>query len=202
MNWWRVPGLAWVLACALVCVPALWVGVTPLNQPGSWHEWALRPTLGWQQPVWVLWTAAWLHGSAQHLALNALGLSVLAGLGWQWRLSPGWAACLLLAWPLCQLGLLLDPRLTLYLGASAFLHAGVTLWLFAARPSLNRVGFGLALLALLGKVAWEAWSAWGAGPTLIRSGADVPLAPWSHVSGVTVGLLLAGIHGAQTRDIA
>ncbi len=206
MKLWRVPGLAWVLVCAMVCLPAACVGVAPLNHPDQWpsalHALVLRPSMGWHQPLWALWTAAWLHGSDQHLTLNLLGLTILAGMGWHWRLAPGWAVCLLLAWPLCHLVLLLDPRLTFYLGASAFLHAGLILWLFAARPSLNRVGFGLALLALMGKVAWEAGASWGAGPTLVRAGADVPLAPWAHVSGVTVGLLLAGIRGAQTRDIA
>jgi len=205
MKPWRAPGLAWVLVCAMVCLPAAWLGVAPLNQPSLWSPvWqalVLRPSMGWHQPLWALWTAAWLHGSAQHLTLNLLGLGFLAGMGWHWRLASGWAVCLWLAWPLCHLGLLLDPRLTLYLGASAFLHAGLSLWLFAARPSLSKAGFGLALLVLLAKVAWEAGASWGAGPTLVRAGADVPLAPWSHVSGVAVGLLLAGIHGAQTRDI-
>lgn len=208
MKVWRKPGLAWVLVCLMVLLPALWSGLFfpvdlaagPAGWPAQAHPWLLRPSLGWRQPVWVCWTSAWLHGSAQHLAFNALGLILLAGMGWRLGLALGWAVCLFLAWPLVQVGLWLDPRLTHYVGASAFLHAGLVIGLVAGRSVLAPLIWRLALVALLGKVAWEAASVWGQGPTLWRAGTDVPLAVWSHVSGVTVGLVLAGIHGAQTRD--
>lgn len=207
MKVWRKPGLAWVLVCLMVLLPALCLGLIfqiDLAQPGAWPEqvrpWVLRPSLGWAQPAWAYWTSAWLHGSAQHLAVNALGLLLLAVMGWRLGLAAGWAACLFLAWPLVHVGLLLDPRLTHYVGASAFLHAGLVIALVAGRSALGPLIWRSALLALTGKVAWEAASVWGQGPTLLRAGADVPVAVWSHVSGVMLGLALAGIHGSQTRD--
>ena len=198
------PGLAWVLVCALVGLPAACLGWAPLSEPAQWpplwQSLVLRPDAGWHQAPWVLWTTAWLHGSERHLWLNLLGLLTLAFMGWRARLPGPWALRLSLAWPWTHLALLLDPRLTHYIGASGFLHAGLVLWLAATWGSLGARGkwvWGLALAALVAKVAWEVAASWGGGPTLLRPGADVPLAVWAHVSGVTAGLLLAGIHGAQ-----
>jgi hypothetical protein len=200
------PGLAWGLVCLSILVPSALLGWAPLNEPGlwpqAWQHLALRPVAGWHQAPWVLWTTAWLHGSGRHLAFNLVGLSLLALMGWRNQLGTAWAFMLFLAWPLTHLALLLDPRLTHYMGASGVLHAGLVLWLFAARGAIGMRVFVAVLLAVLAKVAWEAASSLGGGPTVFRPGADLPLAPWAHVSGVTAALLLAGIHGAQRRHTA
>jgi len=200
------PGLAWGLVCLASLVPSALLGWAPLNEPGLWpevwHHLVLRPAAGWHQAPWVWWSAAWLHGSERHLAFNVVGLALLALMGWRTRVGTSWALMLLLAWPMTHLALLLDPRLMHYMGASAVLHAGLVLWLFAARPAIGTRVFAAMVFLVLVKVAWEATSSLGGGPTLIRPGADLPLAPWAHVSGVTVGLLLAGIHGAQRQHAA
>lgn len=195
------PGLAWGLVCLAIFLPAAALGWAPLGEPAlwpqAWQHLVLRPAAGWHQAPWVLWSTAWLHGSERHLVFNLLGLVVLAAMGWRIRLSTVWAFMLLLAWPLTHLALLLDPRLTHYMGASGVLHAGLVLWLVAARCRVGTPLFGVALAAVLVKVAGEAAASLGGGPTVFRPGADLPLAVWAHVSGVTAGLLLAGIHGAQ-----
>jgi membrane associated rhomboid family serine protease len=201
MNLWRLPGLAWGLVCLALAVPAVALGWAPLNEPAQWppiwQHLVLRPPAAWQQAPWVFWTTAWLHGSEHHFAFNLIGLALLAAMGWRLRLGAAWAFALFLAWPLTHLALLLDPRLTHYMGASGVLHAGLVLWLVAARQRLGMRVFLVALALVLAKVAWEAAASLGSGPALIRPGADLPVAVWAHVSGVAAGLLLAGIHGAQ-----
>jgi len=200
------PGLPWVGVCLALAAPAVFLGWAPLSEPAqwppAWQHLVLRPAAGWQQAPWVFWTTAWLHGSERHLVFNLLGLTVLAAMGWRTRLGPMWAFMLWLAWPLTHLALLLDPRLTHYMGASGVLHAGLVLWLVAARQRLGMRVFRLALGAVLVKVAWEAASSLSGGLAVNRPGADIPVAVWAHVSGVTLGLLLAGIHGAQRHHTA
>lgn len=200
---WLAPGVAWLLVGLAVLGPILWVGWLPMDHPEQWSPSGaaliLRPPQGWQQPPWVWWSAAWVHGSAQHWLLNALGVLLISGVGVWLRMPTSLAVAWALSWPLGHACLLLDPRLTFYVGASGVLHAGVAVLGFGIWQTGQRRLAGALLLALTLKVGHEAWLGWPGGATLVRVGADVPVAWLAHVSGVLSGLFIAGIHGASRR---
>jgi hypothetical protein len=79
------------------------------------------------------------------------------------------------------------------------LHAGVAVLGVGIWQTGQRRLAGALLLALALKVGHEAWLGWPGGATLVRVGADVPVAWLAHVSGVLSGLFIAGIHGASRR---
>lgn len=200
---WLAPGVAWLLVGLAVLGPILGVGWLPMDHPEQWSPSGaaliLRPPQGWQQPPWVWWSAAWVHGSAQHWLFNALGVLLISGVGAWLRMPTPLAVAWLLSWPLGHACLLLDSRLTFYMGASGVLHAGVAVLGVGLWQTGQRRLAGALLLALTLKVGHEAWLGWPGGATLVRVGADVPVAWLAHVSGVLSGLFLAGIHGASRR---
>ena len=180
------PGKAWALLCALLAKLSLFA-------------WFLAPAaaLDWQldrigaQP-WRVWSAALVHLSLLHLAANLAGCGVLALLGWRAALPLRAAGAWLLAWPLTQLGLLLQPSLSRYAGLSGVLHAGVAI---AALVLIARTGrerwLGLAVAAgLAAKLALES----PLGPALRAvPGFDFAVAPFAHLSGAIAGLLAWGL---------
>lgn len=177
--WW------WRLATA-------WGGATLL----AW--WLPAPLLDWQPALaiaqpWRAFSAAFVHWSALHLGANLAGLAVVAALGVAARLPRAAAAAWAAAWPLTQLGLLLQPALAHYGGLSGVLHAGVAVaacWLVMdARGARRAVGIalGLGLLAKLGLE--EPW-----GPPLRQGGGwDIATAPLAHATGAAAGLLCAAL---------
>lgn len=178
------PGRAWCgVALALAFGAVLAVGV-----PATLLDW--QPALAWREP-WRAWSAAFVHYSALHLAANACGLALVAALGAAMyaprRLALAWLA----AWPLTQLGLLLQPALLHYGGLSGVLHAGVAVAALhlAWRGARGERWIGAALLCgLTLKVLSEA--PWGAAlrhPT----GWDIAVAPAAHAWGLVAGVLCA-----------
>ena len=150
-----------------------------------------QPALALAQP-WRALSAIGVHYSQLHLLANLAGAAAVGALGVA-ACAPrsaawAWAA----AWPLTQLGLLVEPALVHYGGLSGVLHAGVAviavvlLWPPSA-PTRRRVG--LALLAGLAvKVVSEApW----AEPLRHSAGSDIAVAPLAHASGALAGLLCA-----------
>lgn len=200
---WLAPGVAWLLVGLAVLGPILWVGWLPMDHPEQWPSTAaalvLRPPQGWQQLPWVWWSAAWVHGSAQHWLFNALGVLLISGGGAWLRMPTSLAVAWALSWPLGHACLMLDPRLTFYMGASGVLHAGVAVLGVGIWQTGQRRLAGALLLALALKVGHEAWLGWPGGATLVRGGVDVPVAWLAHVSGALSGLFIAGIHGASRR---
>lgn len=200
---WQVPGACWLLVGLAVLGPTLWVGWQPLTQPEQWPSYGsamvLRPPDGWRQPPWVWWSAAWVHGSAQHWLFNVLGVLLVAGAGAWLRMPTPLAVAWALSWPLGHVCLVLDPRLTFYMGASGVLHAGVAVLAVGIWQAGQRRLAGAMVLALALKIGHEIWLGWYGGAALIRTGADVPVAWLAHVSGGLSGLFLAGIHGASRR---
>jgi rhomboid family GlyGly-CTERM serine protease len=158
--------------------------------------WAPSALLDWQpdrafHEPWRLITAAWVHWSPMHLVANAAGVAVVAALGMAARLPSAAAAALALAWPLTHAGLLLQPALAHYGGASGVLHAAVAVaavWLIVTERSRRRA-LGAAIAAgLLVKVLQEApW----AGPLAHPSGWDIATAPIAHASGAAAGVACA-----------
>ncbi|TDP88513.1 hypothetical protein EV672_101665 [Aquabacterium commune] len=221
----------WWALCLALALPTLllnaalrtWLpqGSVPLDMavtgwPPLAQALVMRPDAGLAQPVWVWWTTAWLHGSPPHLLRNLAGLALMAALGTLLRPSRPAALAGWLAWPLTQLGMLMQPSLGSYVGLSGVLHAGVTvLALHAAMapsrqpmprtllhplprtlsplaPSVTglRLG-GLALLsALAAKILME--NPWGQALVASTSSA-INVAPWAHLSGCAAGALVTGL---------
>lgn len=172
-----------------------WLGLAGLLAAGSLAlggaetaRWDWQPALAWQEP-WRDWTAALLHWSPQHLRMNLLGTVLMAVLGWRAAMQPTDALAWALAWPLTQLGLLMQPALGHYAGLSGVLHAGaaiVACRLLRSRPARSRRIGGFLALGMLAKLAME--SPWR-GTTQAAAGLDFSLAPLAHVSGAVMGLL-------------
>jgi hypothetical protein len=129
-----------------------------------------------------------------HLVANLVGIGVVAWLGHAARLPAAAAAAWALAWPLTHAGLLAQPALAHYGGASGVLHAAVAVaacWL-GARGERGRVRLIGALIGggLLLKLVLEA--PWGA-PLARPSGWDIAISPWAHASGAAMGALCAAL---------
>lgn len=132
----RVDGMAWVMLAGLLCLGALVVtaisaegGATaaaaPITQALDWQA-----ALGLREP-WRLWTCAWVHWSAAHLAVNLAGGAVVAFVGWRARLTATAAVAWCVAWPVTQVMMAaigperLAAAMPHYGGLSGVLHAGV-----------------------------------------------------------------------------
>jgi hypothetical protein len=63
------------------------------------HRWDWEPAVAASQP-WRAFTAAWVHLSLGHLAMNILACFTLAALGWAGGLPRSAALAWLLAWPM------------------------------------------------------------------------------------------------------
>ena len=177
--------------------PAAWAGLCLIlgalallgwGRERSGLDW--QPALAASQP-WRAWTAVAVHYSGLHLLANLAGAVLVATLGVTARVGGREVVALLIAWPLTQAGLLVQPALANYGGLSGVLHAavavvGVQLLLAQPGPARRRV-IGAALLAgLLLKVLIEA--PWGA-PLRHPEGWDIAVAPLAHASGAVAGLL-------------
>jgi len=188
------PGHAWGGLAALLAALAL----AGWGMPREAIDW--QPTLALTQP-WRSFSAIGVHYSTQHLLANLAGAAAVGVLGIAARAPSSAAWAWAIAWPLTQLGLLVEPALVHYGGVSGVLHAGVAvisvvlLW----RPDApTRRWVGLALLAgLVVKVLLEA--PWGA-PLRHPGGIDIAVAPLAHASGLLAGLLCATV--AQLADRA
>ena len=185
--------MAWLGLAGLLAAGSLALGGA---EPSRW-DW--QPGLAWQEP-WRDWTAALLHWSPQHLHMNLLGTVLMAALGWRAAMRPADTLAWALAWPLTQLGLLMQPALWHYAGLSGVLHAGVAIvacrLLSTPRPARSRRIGGLLALGMVAKLLLE--SPWR-GATQAVPGLDFSLAPLAHVSGAVMGVLCFVLCGALLR---
>ena len=131
-----IDGRAWVLLAALLCGGAVVVsaicaegGGLPAASPVARAlDW--QPAIGLREP-WRLFTAAWVHWSLAHLAINLAGGAVVAFVGWRARLEAAAAWAWLVAWPLTQVAMAalgaerIGAVMPHYGGLSGVLHAGV-----------------------------------------------------------------------------
>lgn len=175
------PRHPWLLLCAGLATTSLLAWPAP------------REILDWQPSLlatepWRALTAAFVHWTPLHLAANLAGCAVLALLGARARLEARQAAAGLIALPLTQLGLLLQPELLRYGGLSGELHAlaAIAALTLLTRPGRERwVGAGITL-GLVAKLALEQ----PLGPALrVTDGFDFPVAPFAHLSGAVAGAL-------------
>lgn len=177
------PGGAWLALALLLAAASLLAWGQPPGrldwQPGRWLD----------EP-WRNWTAAFVHWTALHLGVNALGCLLVGALGAAAALPPRAALAWVLAWPLVHLGLLIEPGLRHYGGLSGLLHAGVAVvgcWL-AVRAQGRRRMIALALLlGLAVKLVAEA----AGGLALVQPpGWDFAVAPLAHATGAVAGAAL------------
>jgi rhomboid family GlyGly-CTERM serine protease len=172
-----------------------WLALTALFMLTSLIAWPVnhqtldwQPTLAFTQP-WRAFTAACVHYSPMHLAANLIGAVLLGAFGWAAQAPRRMAIAWLIAWPLTQFGLLVQPSLLHYGGLSGVLHAGVVIvcvhLMWQGTSTQRRVG-GATLMVVLVKVLLEApWQ----GPLSRPAEWDIAVAPMAHASGVAAGLL-------------
>ena len=188
----RPSTLAWwsVAAClALGALAARWFA----DQKLDW-----QPGLAAAQP-WRWWTGAWVHWSWGHLAANLAGTALIAALGARARADRADAWAWFAAWPITQLGLLMQTALQHYGGLSGVLHAGVVIAAIGLlqRESGSRRAVGALIVAgVVLKVALEQpWQ----GALRHTPGWSIAIAPAAHLSGAIAGLL-CGLAAAAWRS--
>jgi rhomboid family GlyGly-CTERM serine protease len=135
---------------------------------------------------WRLITGHFVHGSTQHLLLNAVGLGLVAALFPREYSLRGWLLILAGSLVIIDLGfVLLEPQLEWYVGLSGVLHGALAAGAIGWWKHESKL-LAVALTALLvGKLAWEQWQ--GALPL---SG-DMPVVVDAHLYGA-IGGALAG----------
>ncbi len=195
----------WVAMAAALCAGSLIAFVLERHGMATGASAALgldwQPALFESQP-WRAWTAAFVHYSDRHLLANLAGALAVAALGLTARVPRRSVVAWALAWPLAQVGLLMQPGLQHYGGLSGVLHAGVavtaTHWLWSRSPARRRIGLAVLaglLIKLLSETPW-------AGVTSHPPGWDISVAPGAHVSGVLVGwglsVLAEALHSGLT----
>ena len=159
-----------------------------------------QPSLALTQP-WRAFSAAFVHYSPMHLGANLVGAALVGLFGWAARAPCRMTIAWLIAWPLTQFGLLVQPKLLHYGGLSGVLHAGVIVvcvhLMFQGTGTQRRVGWA-TLLVVSAKVLLEApWQ----GPLSHPAEWDIAVAPMAHASGVVsglfMGLLMAGLRRSE-----
>ncbi|HEU5297571.1 MAG TPA: rhombosortase [Burkholderiaceae bacterium] len=157
-----------------------------------------QPGLAASQP-WRCWTAAWVHWSDGHRWANVAAAALVAALGWRASCDRFDALAWFAAWPLTQLGLLLQPGLAHFGGLSGVLHAGVViagLSLLQRERGFRRVVGGAIVLGVVLKIVLEhPWR----GALQRAPGWDIAIAPAAHVSGAAMGLACAAIAALWRR---
>ena len=175
---------------------AAWVALAALMGAGAIIGQALPPgLLEWQPGAaaaepWRAWSAAIVHCSAAHLAVNLAGAVVVGAFGAAARVAPAAALAWLAAWPIGHLALLVQPQLLYYGGLSGVLHAGVAVAaVFAAAGGPGRGAGAMVLAGLALKILLEVpW-----GPALRDDTTlDIAVAPLAHATGALAGAAAAG----------
>jgi rhomboid family GlyGly-CTERM serine protease len=176
------------VATAWLVVTVAFILTSLITWPINHQTLDWQPTLAFTQP-WRAFSAAFVHYSPLHLAANLVG-AVLVGLfGWAAQAPRHMTIAWLIAWPLTQFGLLVQPSLLHYGGLSGVLHAGVVIvcvhLMFKGTQTQRRVGVA-TLSVVIAKVLMEApWK----GPLSHPAEWDIAVAPMAHASGVVAGLL-------------
>jgi rhomboid family GlyGly-CTERM serine protease len=147
-----------------------------------------------QGQYWRLLTGHFVHGSGQHLLLNAVGLGLVAALFPREYSVRAWLLILASSIVTIDLGfVLLEPQLQWYVGLSGVLHGALAAGALGWWRHESRA-LALALSAVLfGKLAWEQWH--GALPL---SG-DMPVVVNAHLYGAIGGALAAALLWLRSR---
>ncbi len=104
---------------------------------------------------WRLVTGHFAHLAPQHLALNALGLGIVALLVGRALCPREWLLAFIVCLASTSAGLLfLDPELNWYVGLSGVLHGLLVTGLLANLP-LRRTESAVLLAIVVAKIGWE-----------------------------------------------
>ena len=155
--------------------------------PTSALDW--QPHLAWREP-WRLFSAAFVHWSAPHLAVNLLGTAVVAAWGWVARVPRAAALAWALAWPLTHAALALQPQIAHYGGLSGVLHAGVAVVAVHLLRHARGTRRGIAAAVLCGLAAKVVLEAPWRGALQASAAWDFALAPLAHAAGAVAGTVL------------
>ncbi|MDE2080466.1 MAG: rhombosortase [Burkholderiales bacterium] len=192
-SWLQRPGRAWVTLAAVLALGA----ALAWRLPAAGLDW--QPARAVAQP-WRAWTAAFVHWSALHLAVNLFAAAVVGAFGHAARVPARAALAWFAAWPLTHLALALQPALTPYGGLSGVLHAGVALvavWLVVTGPGARRLIGAAVLAGLVTKLVLER----PFGPALrAEAGWDIAVAPLAHFTGSLAGAACAAVALAWHRS--
>lgn len=171
-------GLALLIACVLIIVPALW---------GEAARLALRydrAALAHGE-LWRLLTAHWVHLNLRHALVNALGLVLMWVLFARDYAPRQWLLIVLAALLAIDAGLwLLDSTVQWYVGSSGALHGVMAAGTLAHLKRREAEG-GILLAFLAGKLLYEQ----RVGPLPLSGSAPVVVA--AHLYGVLGGLAAA-----------
>ncbi|MDY6946611.1 MAG: rhombosortase [Pseudomonadota bacterium] len=111
-----------------------------------------------QGEYWRLITGHLVHGSAQHLILNAAGLGLIAALfphDYSWR---AWLLIALFSVLAIDAGLVFcEPQLLWYVGLSGVLHGALAAGAVAWWRHESRLLALVLSVIFLAKLAWEQW---------------------------------------------
>lgn len=167
--------------------------------PSAALDW--QPQLAAGEP-WRAWSSAFVHWSRQHLWANLLACAVVSLFGWGARVPPRCALAWVIAWPLTQIALLLQPTLLHFGGLSGVLHAGVAVVLveLLSRAGRERWIGACVTLGLLIKL----WQEQPLGAPLRHLAEwDIAVVPFSHLTGALAGAFSAlGLLCLQRRRAA
>jgi rhomboid family GlyGly-CTERM serine protease len=168
------------------------------NKNNALIEW--QPSLALREP-WRAFSAALVHYSSMHLSANLAGALLVGALGHVAGVPLRSALAWLVAWPLTQFGLLLQPELLHYGGLSGVLHAGVAVACVHLIVAGNRLQRGVASALLAGLVIKVLSETPWQGALRHPAGWDIAVAPFAHASGVVMGTVCAGVSEAWHRRV-
>lgn len=155
--------------------------------PSAALDW--QPQLAWREP-WRLFSAAFVHWSTPHLAVNLLGTAVVVAWGWVARVPRAAALAWALAWPLTHAALALQPQIAHYGGLSGILHAGVAVVAVHLLRHARGTRRGIAAAVLAGLAAKILLEAPWRGALQASAAWDFALAPLAHAAGAVAGTVL------------
>lgn len=196
----------WIAIASTLAVGSLLVHVGGRSGSALASAWAQaidwQPALARAEP-WRAWSAVFVHYSGLHLVANLIGALGVAAWGGVARVPPRCVVAWLIAWPLVQAGLLMQPELRHYGGLSGVLHSGVAVvavhLLCAGTPVQRRIGAAVLAALVLKLLTESPWT----GPISHPPGWDIAVAPGAHVSGGLAGSAVAALaeawHRARTR---
>ena len=180
---------AWLVGLLAAAVVLLWLTGETGRELLRYERTAVL-----QGQYWRLITGHLVHGSGQHLLLNAVGLGLIAALFPREYSLRGWLLILGSSVAVIDLGFVfLEPQLQWYVGLSGVLHGAlaagaISWWRHESKP------LAAALTAVLvGKLVWEQWH--GALPL---SG-DMPVVVDAHLYGAIGGALAGALLALHNR---
>lgn len=144
---------------------------------------------------WRLITGHLVHGTLQHLLLNAAGLGLVCALFPREYSLGGWLLVLAASMAAIDLGFVwYEPQLHWYVGFSGVLHGALAAGLVAWWRHESKGLACAASVIFLAKLAWEQWH--GALPL---SG-NMPVIVDAHLYGAIGGVIAASILWARTQE--